>query len=157
MKAVIVIFALILFSVGMGADSLFDGQILSQGHFTAVHDAIRIEGKETATATKTVTFDTIDEDQARFAPEGSYSETFTFESKTNVDVVAEKTMYLEGEKWETDKFDIMFQIGSSDYDTTFPLYEDRDHDVKVIVYLHDELSYEEMGKEIAFNITFDIK
>ena len=158
MKKVLIILAFVLVStfVGVGASNLYEANLTSQGHITATDDAIQIDGGSTATADGATTFSKIDPDQARYAPVGSWSSTFTFESTTDVTVQGTLTMYLNGEVWNTDKFDVLYQYSNTTSESQFSLEGGYPRDVEIIVYLHDDLAFDEMGQDVSLEITFKI-
>ena len=158
MKKVIIIIVFVLFiTLGtLNASGLLKVDVVSQGHMIATSDAIQINGGSAVNTTKTVTFTKIDASQAQYTPVGTYSETFTFDSKTDATVGGTLIMYKEGELWETDKFDVIYRSDNITYNNTFDITADYSKDIEVIVYLYEDLSFDEMGKEVSFTIEFEV-
>jgi len=154
---IILIFALCLTFGTLGASGLLKVEVVSNGHMTSTSDAIRIDGGGSVATNTSVTFAQIDPSQAMFAPQGTFSDTYTFESKTDVQVGHTLYMFLNGERWQTDKFDVVFRSDNITYEETFTLYADKASEVEVIVFLHDALDFDEMGQEVGFTIEFYVQ
>ena len=160
MKKILILVFLIpfIFALGVGASNLFDARIISGGHITSMSAGMRINGLESAPTSQSVTFEKVDYSDVMYnnCQGRCYRETFTFISNTTSDIDYTLIMYLDGDRWETDKFSVVFNQNNMIVNS-FSLIENIEAEITVIIYLHDDLDFYEMNKEVDFELRFNIK